>query len=137
MLVYIRCHLEVCRFSVTLFILIIPFADNDDRYENGKYQNSRHGDYPRCCGSQVDAVFLICQLIYVFLNLVMFDHHDYKVYSSKEIIQVMVLVGYNILLNEGILDLQAGRKVALLALQQLKGRAFSHIINVFLICKPI
>ena len=73
------------------------------------------------------------QLIHIFFDLVMLDHDDHEVNCFKEAVQIVILISHHILGDKRIVDLQSGRKVAFLALQQLESLGLTHIVNIFLI----
>ena len=65
---------------------------------------------------------LVCQFVYVLLDLVMLHHDDHKITCRKERVKFMILIRYDIFGDEGIINFQAGSKVAFLTLKQLKCR---------------
>ncbi len=56
------------------------------------------------------------QFVHVLLNLVVFDHDDHKVNRIQERVKIMVLVGYDILLDKRIVYLQSCGQMTLLRL---------------------
>ena len=61
------------------------------------------------------------ELIPVLLNLVMLNHDDDHIDVCEELVEIVVLVLHDIILNEGIIDLERTGEMALLALEHLEG----------------
>lgn len=77
------------------------------------------------------------EFVGLLLDFIVLDHDDNEVNIIEERVEVMELVGDDVLLDEGIVALEGTGKMALLGLQQLECGAFAAVVNVLLIGEAV
>lgn len=74
--------------------------------------------------------------MHVLFYLVVTDHNDDHVDVIQKFVRIMILVWNHVAVSEGIVGLQRGRDVPLLALDQLQRGAFAAVVHILYCDSP-
>ena len=80
---------------------------------------------------------LAFQFVPVLLDLIVLDHDDDHIHVVQKLVKIVELVRDDVLLDEGVIDLQRAAEMLLLAFQELQGRALAAVIYILLVSQAV